>query len=885
MKKAAIIATLALTLVMPKAKAQYASINVDYSTMAAMSEAYSTEAAMEALHNENLQKIYESYKAAGVASAGIFSSKYLDRKALTSLDLWDDKNENYYYTRIYNIVSKRIIPKTLTCARLMVDDPSTALYWGSYLVKTCNDVKSLCQQFESIVTNSSLTFNDIAFLEVKEELAKVLNLANLGGIDWKGVFEAIGDDIEGSFTLDNLKKDIDNLVNKGVGLANAGFSGGVSQLLQGTSFGGTFEDKLGSILTLMDNASGMYDTYKGLSATQILTSLAGQDKMDNLFSLGDYNLTRWIDDYQSAAKGQYYTQRVYIYRRDSGSETLCDYSPPTDDNSIINGDEWYRISTKDANFTPSSAQYEQALSKSESHAGWSRSKVKELNASDTKYKYNFYSNVLAYILSKKKSGQYAKAYAYHINVTKSWDIKEEVYEDVFDSYSMDWNTFIAQMNARLSQYNANGDHADITNTDELNDYIATHPQESNYTYYIGYDERHYYTATDDRKIAGASTATFTVTCHDGGTLGKGSTTYKCSKCGGSPNSHTKECTMQTTLVATDDAVDVSSLQSKKTQAQQEAATLQAQLDALNAENSELLRQMSKATASEYEEYRKAYETNKAKIDSLQSQLDTVNDEIADISQAINEAEEGEKEQTDDYNRIPQLMKYMQDAYHITWSDAGSWSGYTFVRNGTVGSVKGMVTFKATVSIARKPKYFLGIKIHRAIVQIDWQLTSDWTDSHVAEIMELDPEASDADNADKVNKKMSELAQEYPSCDISVEYTKTETQETEDTDGTRHLLWASDRLDIARGIEARLARIYTDLVMVEKFLHYKHSLSDWAQDLLPRLNSDKDRKMTIAERCRRRWLRNGGSAYYAEYEEDEEGQDDQEDINDNPQDDE
>ena len=81
-----------LTLAVIPVKAQYYSINVDYGTMAAMSEAFTTEAAMEALHNENLQKKYDSYKAAEVASAGIFSSKYLDRKALTSLNLWDDRN-------------------------------------------------------------------------------------------------------------------------------------------------------------------------------------------------------------------------------------------------------------------------------------------------------------------------------------------------------------------------------------------------------------------------------------------------------------------------------------------------------------------------------------------------------------------------------------------------------------------------------------------------------------------------------------------------------------------------------------------------------------------------------------------------------------------------
>ena len=47
-----------LTLALPvSVRAQYYSINVDYQTMAAMSEAYTTENAMEMLHNENLQKI------------------------------------------------------------------------------------------------------------------------------------------------------------------------------------------------------------------------------------------------------------------------------------------------------------------------------------------------------------------------------------------------------------------------------------------------------------------------------------------------------------------------------------------------------------------------------------------------------------------------------------------------------------------------------------------------------------------------------------------------------------------------------------------------------------------------------------------------------------
>ena len=603
--------------------------------------------------------------------------------------------------------------------------------------------------------------------------------------------------------------------------------------------------------------------------TSATSSRQEEDNISNLFKASDYNLTRWITDYKDASEGRYYTQRVYIYRRDYGSENLCDYYPPTDDNSILYGDHWYRIDTKDPNFYPSSAQKEAALQNSEAHAGWSRSRVQQLNNNDNvnTYSINYWSS--SYVLSKSKSGQYAKAYAYEIHVTKSWDIKEEVYEDVFDSYSMDWNTFMAQMNARLDQYNANGEHTEINSIDDLQHYIDTHPNETNYTYYIGYDARSYYTASDARKIAGASSATFTVTCHDGGSLGKGSTTYKCGSCGSSPSSHTKQCSMYTTLQA-NDAVQINDLKNQKRELEAQAATIQNRLDALNAENSELLRKMSKAAnQEEYLQYQSQYNANRDTIRNLQSQLDDLNRQIRDVENAILEAEEGEQQQTDDYTRIPALMQNMQNAYHITWTDNGSWSGYTFTRNGTVGSVKGTVTFKATVSIARKPKYFLGIKIHRAIVQIDWELTSDWEDSNVAEIMDLDTSKSDEENARLVNQKLSELKRQYPNCDVTVEYSKTPSFETEDTDGTYHLLWASDRLEIARGIEARLARIYTDLVMVEKFLHYKHSYKAWIKDLLPKLNADRDRKMSIAEQCRRRWMRLGGSQDAIYQEDDDE----------------
>lgn len=82
--------------------------------------------------------------------------------------------------------------------------------------------------------------------------------------------------MEGAFTTDNLKSDLDNLISRGVGLAGAGFNSSVDQLLRGTSFGGSFNDKIGSVITLIDNASDMYDRYKDLPMNKVITTFAGR---------------------------------------------------------------------------------------------------------------------------------------------------------------------------------------------------------------------------------------------------------------------------------------------------------------------------------------------------------------------------------------------------------------------------------------------------------------------------------------------------------------------------------------------------------------------------------------------------------------------------------
>lgn len=91
MKHYLIIQLLFLCTIAP-AMAQYYSVNYDTRTVAEMSAAFGTEAATEAYYAQQIAKIREHYQAAEVAAAGIFSSKFLDRRALNNRGTLDQCN-------------------------------------------------------------------------------------------------------------------------------------------------------------------------------------------------------------------------------------------------------------------------------------------------------------------------------------------------------------------------------------------------------------------------------------------------------------------------------------------------------------------------------------------------------------------------------------------------------------------------------------------------------------------------------------------------------------------------------------------------------------------------------------------------------------------------
>ena len=705
-------------------RAQYYSINIDLKTAAAMQAAYSAGAAGEALYNEQVKNILEHYRGAETAAAGIFSSEYLKRRVLTDLGIWESASENWYYRRIYNLVAARIMPKVWTVAGIMIRSPHNALYWGSYLMKVCDETKALCMQFESVVTNSTLTFGDVVFLQIKEEIAEVFRLSTLGGVDFKAVLDGFAD-IGGDLTKEDLKEDLDRLYSKGTAILSAGAGNLAESILQTSNFNDLFEGRIGAAFDIVENYQALFESLKNDAGGTLYSLMGGDTAVADLFDTSGYNISEWADDYARELMGQYYRQRWYI---------------------------------------------------------------------------------------KGPSGT--------------------VYEEVFDSYTMEMNAFMARMNAKLSSFNDN---------------------EEGIVYTLGSDGKNYYQTTDAQRIHGVEAAAISVTCSGGATLSEGSTQYKCGTCGKTLSAHTKECSMRSSV--TDGSLDTSELESMKADAQSEVDALNSQILALQQRNAELLRQISEASIEDAAVLRQEYNANKDRIEELQAQLRAAQDRLKDIETALEDSYSGDDVSTDDYHRIPAIMSELQASFGLVWQGDGSWSGYTFTRKATMSSLRGNVTFKAKLSIARKPKYFLGIKILRAIVRIDWSLTAEYSDAHVAAVVKLDPSASDSEKAATVNAKIAEIARQYPGCSVTVEYMRSAPVQEDTTDDKWHLLWSSDRLEIAREVEGRLTKIYADLISLEKMMSYKYGIIEVLRDISPYVNTDEGRKMSIVEECRKRWIRN------------------------------
>ena len=347
---------------------------------------------------------------------------------------------------------------------------------------------------------------------------------------------------------------------------------------------------------------------------------------------------------------------------------------------------------------------------------------------------------------KSKSGRTtAFSYAHYIDVYKTWNVYEEVYEETFDSQYDAEQAMQAKFNAKLAELNDN---------------------EEGRVYRIGKDRKNYYQAADEVRMRGCSTVSFTMECHDQAKLGEGNFSWK--ENGNQRHAldeDSKRYAMETTLSG---GADTSELDEGISTWGSEVTRLQEQIHALEVENDNLLAQISYASVEEAASLRAQYNANRTKINQLKAELSNAQSKLSQYQNAKRELIDDFADERDGTYRIPAVMHEIETAYNIMWTDAGSWQGWSFIRHGNVPNISGEVTFQADLSKERGESHFLGIRYHRAILAVHWTLTANYSSSQIVDMMELDPELSDA------------------------------------------------RLNIARDVDYRLSKIYAQLILIEKF---------------------------------------------------------------------
>lgn len=853
-----IIVLILISAVIQTVSAGWHNINVDFTTITAMGTAYGVEGAEEGNTATALDSIFQHYKSGSIAMAGIFVSKKNDRDAMRNPGLFASE-ENYYYKRIYSLVKDGIMPKFITVAAQFLKYPENALYWGPYLLKTTSNVENLCKEFELVATNGKLSFKDIKFLVISDDLKKLFDLAQLGNVDWKALLDKLGD-FGKDLSKDDLKEDMKHF---GDVIASAGQQTVDANLEKASKIGNIFHSSTDSIWMMYDKFRDTYEQVKnGANVKDLLMQVivtpdaAG---VARLFKIDDYNLTGYITNYLKELKGQYYTQRWYIYTEDSGTKVICTYKPDSyeDRNDSRWNTAWnHYISPKDNEYCHSltTAEKNEIKNKANSLSGWNQEKVNVYNQNNPGHTCS-----ITYTLNHEDRRESYKHgwgsthhkrhcfYSYSVKVVDSWYIKQEVYEETFDSQSMDKETFEAKLKARLKSYNDNLD-----------------PNDENYgmVYKLGSDAPRFYTMADEKKLEGCNTVSFVANCSGGANLGEGSFNWKENSKSqkGSLTEQSKQFAMANNPDQSSDGGDKELLQQKQ-QYTNEVNSLKKQISANDKKQQDLIDRIRAAKqANNYplaNQLQKEYDSLDATNAQLQNQLSVAQNNLNQTNQALTEYYNDMSDNLDGAYRIPSNMRELQAMYKLQWQDEGEWvngSGeYTFVRHAYCPSAKANVTYTAVLKLARKPKYFLGIRIHRPILSVDFTLSGNSSAENVVEVMKLDMKKTEKERTEEVNKRLKELMKDMPDCSISIRYEYSNKVDTSDdeSDNSIHLLWASDRLDIARDVEYQLTEIYSQLVFLEHVMQARQSLLDFLKHQILDVVTRSGRG-TIAEYCLQRW---------------------------------
>ena len=676
------------------------STNWDYATIEAVVATYAAETSTEVLTGTYTEDIKKNYLESSIASVGIFATKWMDRKALTNAGLLSGE-ENYYYNAIRKRLMHQTMPLILDIVTMCVKHPERAIYWGPYIYSTSEEIKNLCAQFQCVVTNGKLSFEDIAFITFKDEFKLLFDLSRLGNVDWKEYFKKLTH-VDIPITRDDIKADLETLWSIGQSIASAGKGGG--------GFRGTaskvykaFKDKYKDIKEIKDKYEEVYDMISNSSfiTNELNQRLGNIDslKAGNLIEITSYYANNFFSDYIGSGSNTYYTQRYYIY----------------------------------------------------------------------------------YIQN---------------------DVKVIEFEKVLDTYSMTEEGFMDEMRERQEKLN---------NNDEGR------------KYYIGYDPKHYYSATDENKMKDCEKVTFTRSCNEGVKFGEGSFQWKVNdRHGSSLEEYDKQRAFDSTIDSQKYDEDLSQINSEMSQLNYQINRINSEINILEAENDDLyaIRNDPESTPQEKSDAISKIYQNDRRIRELEREREQLEEQYKERQAALDEYREDMSNEEDGVYRIPALMQDIVRLYNVTWTDEGRWQGFTWVRHCKIPNLETEVTLRATLSLVRKEKRVLGIRIHRAILGVSWTLTSDYESSEVIDVMTIDPTMSEDEKAQKVNERYQELVAENPSCRIERQYEYRTNEKAEGDVDSIHLLWVSDRIAVARDVNARLAEINGKLMLIAKFLRYQ-----------------------------------------------------------------
>lgn len=183
----------------------------------------------------------------------------------------------------------------------------------------------------------------------------------------------------------------------------------------------------------------------------------------------------------------------------------------------------------------------------------------------------------------------------------------------------------------------------------------------------------------------------------------------------------------------------------------------------------IIKQIASSSIEQAVTLRQKYNANKAKINELQTELNTWNKKLEDIAQVQKPM------------KIMQFRQMTITEYQLSCSIAKmpiTWLGKTKAggkviplhRKATMPNIKGIVTFSATVSIARKPKYFLVGHQDSPSNHSDFVETNLWIYRYRGgRILELNPDDDERKKVQLVNNRVFEIARQYPNCKVSMEY--------------------------------------------------------------------------------------------------------------------